>query len=78
MIYRAALISPKPIDLWPHKYVKKPEEKSALDPRLAKLSKGGNSETDVPSFRQQVSSRFHKPELNILLRKAPTDSLLLK
>lgn len=57
MIYRAALISPKPIDLWPNRYVEKPENNPAIASRISKLRKEGKiSHTDIPTFRQQVST----------------------
>jgi hypothetical protein len=57
MIYRAALISPKPIDLWLSKYVEKPENDPAIAWRISRLRKEGKiSDTDIPTFRQQVST----------------------
>jgi len=56
LIYRAALISPKPIDLWPHEFVEKPEDDPALAPRIAELRKKRKIlESWVPIFRKQVS-----------------------
>jgi hypothetical protein len=74
LIYRAALVSPTPIDLWPHKFVEKPEEDTALASRIAKLRKQDKlSDTDVPAFRQQVRSHIAR-ELTLSPIMLPADS----
>ncbi|KAE9368482.1 hypothetical protein N431DRAFT_414926 [Stipitochalara longipes BDJ] len=66
LIYRAALVSPNPIDLWPHKFLEKPEGNTALALRIAKLQKKGKvSGTDVPTFRQQDDLQYVRKEMAI-------------
>jgi hypothetical protein len=69
---------PKTIDLWPYKYLEKPENNPALTSRIAKHRKEGIiSDTAVPAFHQQVIPRFSGYEWNVLPRKMGTDSLFV-
>jgi hypothetical protein len=62
LIYRAALVRDKPIDLWPAKYIEFPAEDPSLGKRIDKARENGGS---TPVFRKQEDLQHVRKEMAI-------------
>jgi hypothetical protein len=58
MIYRAALVRPEAIDLWPQDYVENPADDLLLAPRIAKARAEVRMDTYIPRFCSQHDLQY--------------------